>query len=112
MNLFSRQPKIIDAANDPLAVGIAIKILRWQAQASKRMNRLAGNYSLRRQAWILALILVVLAGAMVTSLILQPSKSAPGTSVSYISHHIGEASNGKPPGEDTVVKTDSLTHRK
>ncbi|QEM12418.1 hypothetical protein [Mucilaginibacter rubeus] len=112
MNLFSRQPKTIDAANDPLAIRIAGKVIRWQDHVSMRMNKMVGNYSLRRQAGILAAIIAVFAGAMVASLILQRGKSAPITSGSYVSRHIGEASNGQPPGEDTVLKTDSLTHRK
>jgi len=112
MNLFSKQPKIIDAPNDPLAIRIASKIIRWQDHVSRRMNRMVGNYSLRQQAWILTAIIVALTSAMITSLILRRGQPAPNTRGSYISRHIGEASGGKPAGEGVVFKTDSLTQQK
>lgn len=99
-------------ANNKVAGMIAARIIKWQRNASQRLNQRVSRYSKESQLrwfWLfcgLALI-ALLCSVLVTSRLTR----MPRIHNSGLPVHIGQSSDGPPKPHD-LKKTDSLNHQK
>lgn len=100
------------SVNDKVAEVIAGRIVKWQRNASQRLNQRVRRYSKESQMqwfWLfcgLALIALV-SSVLITSRFAQ----MPRIRNSALPVHIGQSSDG-PPKPHSLKKTDSLNHQK
>ena len=100
------------SANDKVAEVVAGRIVKWQRNASQRLNQRVCRYSKESQLrwfWLfcgLALIALI-SSVLITSRLAQ----MPRIRNSALPVHIGQSSFGPPKRRD-LTKTDSLNHQK
>ncbi|MDN5286554.1 MAG: hypothetical protein JWR38_2828 [Mucilaginibacter sp.] len=112
MSIFKNQIKSQEPEDDRVAKIIAGQIIRWQAQASHRLNRWINGYSRKKQRIILMLSGILTAGALITSLTPYAGQVPLHTKGNYIPQHIGEPSERIRLKDPTNKTTDSITNKK
>ncbi|QHS55218.1 hypothetical protein GWR56_06565 [Mucilaginibacter sp. 14171R-50] len=100
------------SVNDKVAEMIAGRIVKWQRNASQRLNQRVRRYSKESQLrwfWLFCglALMALICSVLITSRLAQ----MPRIRNSALPVHIGQSSDG-PPKPHSLKKTDSLNHQK